>query len=101
MKGTGFIQLMTSRRLKCIWIFRKEPVSGEDKHKIFEDVGVHYPFQVERETVEPVMRTPIMVNDEQDALKVDFDVPEGTRLRFSVPPDFDIVENVIRRKPMN
>ena len=26
----------------------KEPVSGEDKRKIFEDVGVHYPFQVER-----------------------------------------------------
>ena len=38
-----------------------------------------------------------MVNGEQDALKVDFDVPEGTKLRFSVPPDFDIVENILAK----
>ena len=74
----------------------KEPVSGEDKRKIFEDVGVHYPFQVEG-TDDPVMRTPIMVNGDEDALKVDFDVPEGTKLRFSVPPDFDIVENILAK----
>jgi hypothetical protein len=74
----------------------REPVSGEDKHKIFEDVGVHYPFQVEG-TMDPVMRTPIMVNGKEDALKVDFDVPQGTKLRFSVPPDFDIVENILAK----
>jgi len=74
----------------------KEPVSGEDKHKIFGDVGVHYPFQVEG-TDDPVMRTPIMVDGDKDALKLDFDVPKGTRLRFSVPPDFDIVENILAR----
>jgi len=74
----------------------KEPVPGEDKRKIFEDVGVHYPFQVEG-TDDPVMRTPIMVNGDKDALKVDFDVPTGTKIRFSVPPDFDIVENILEK----
>ena len=74
----------------------KEPVPGEDKRKIFEDVGVHYPFQVEG-TNDPVMRTPIMVNADEDALKVDFDVPTGTKIRFSVPPDFDIVENILEK----
>ena len=74
----------------------KEPVPGEDKRKIFEDVGIHYPFQVEG-TADPVMRTPIMVNSDEDALKVDFDVPTGTKIRFSVPPDFDIVEDILAK----
>jgi hypothetical protein len=74
----------------------KEPVSVEDKHKIFEDVGVHYPFQVE-DIGDPIMRTPIMINKDEDALKLDFDVPQGTKLRFSMPPDFDIVENVLEK----
>lgn len=70
----------------------KEPVTGEDK--IFEDVGLYYPFQVQ-DTGDPVMRTPIKINKEENALKLDFDVPPGTKLRFSMPPDFDIVENVL------
>ena len=74
----------------------KEPVAGRDKYKIFEEVGLHYPFQVEG-IGDPVMRTPIMINKDQDALKLDFDVPQGTKLRFSVPPDFDIVENVLEK----
>ena len=38
-----------------------------------------------------------MVNGDEDALKVDFDVPQGTKIRFSVPPDFDIVENILAK----
>ena len=74
----------------------KEPVSGEDKYKIFSDGGVHYPFQVEREIGEPVMRTPMAFDREEDALVCDFDVPQGSKLRFSMPPDFDIVEKVLQ-----
>ncbi len=70
----------------------KEPITGEDK--IFEDVGLYYPFQVQ-DAGDPVMRTPIKINKEENALKLDFDVPTGTKLRFSMPPDFDIVENVL------
>ncbi len=74
----------------------KEAAPGEDKYKMFEDIGVHYPFQVEN-AGDPVMRTPFLINREEDALKLDFDVPVGTKLRFSTPPDFDIVENVLEK----
>jgi len=73
----------------------KESMSGEDKYAIFESVGIHYPFQVEREMGEPVMRTPMAFNREENALMCDFDVPQGSKLRFSMPPDFDIVEKVL------
>ncbi len=74
----------------------KESVSGEDKYKVFEDIGFYYPFQVEG-IGDPVIRTPMLIDRDKDALKLDFDVPQGTKLRFSVPPDFDIVENVLEK----
>ena len=74
-----------------------KPTAETDKYKIFEGIGVHYPFQVERETGEPVLRTPMAVDPNKNAIMCDFDVPEGSRLRFSMPPDFDIVETVIEK----
>lgn len=75
----------------------KDAVDEDDKYKIFESIGIYYPFQVERETGEPVMRTPMQINKEKKALMCDHDVPEGSKIRFSMPPDFDIVENVIEQ----
>ena len=64
--------------------------------KFYEDVGLFYPFQVIN-AVDPVMRTPMSVNKEDNALKLDFPIPTGTKLQFSMPPDFDIVENVLEK----
>jgi len=75
----------------------KQALTIDEKSKAFEEVGVHYPFQVERETGEPVMRTPMMFNREKNALLCDFDVPQGSKLRFSMPPDLDIVEQVVSK----
>jgi len=69
---------------------------GDDKYKMFEDVGIHYPFQVEG-IGDPIMRTPFLINGDTDAIKLDYPIPEGTKFRFSVPPDFDIVENVLEK----
>ena len=73
----------------------KEPASVADKFQIFDEIGLHYPFQVEREVGAPVMRTPMSFNTHENALVCDFDVPQGSKLRFSMPPDFDIVEKVL------
>jgi len=36
-------------------------------------------------------------NKEENALVLESDVEEGSRFRFSTPPDFDIVETVIEK----
>ena len=64
--------------------------------KFYEDVGLFYPFQVIN-AVDPVMRTPMSVNKDDNAMKLDFPIPTGTKLQFSMPPDFDIVENVLEK----
>ena len=73
-----------------------EPVGDVDAYEIFKDIGIYYPLQV-RGAGDPVLRTPIMADKERNAIKLDFGIPEGTRFRFSMPPEFDIVENVVEQ----
>ena len=69
--------------------------SADDRVEFFDSVGVHYPFQIERENREPMMCNPIGYDREKDALIVESNVPQGSKFRFSTPPDFDIIETVV------
>jgi hypothetical protein len=71
-----------------------ELMPGEDKYKIYEKIGVHYPFQVEREIGEPAMVSPMGINKDENAIECESIIPQGSRIRFSMPPDFDIVEKI-------
>ena len=74
-----------------------EDFAGMDKFKMFEDIGVHYPFQVERENGNPAMVTPMDVDKNEYALICESIVPEGSKIHFSMPPDFDIVETILEK----
>lgn len=69
--------------------------SADDRVKFFDSVGVHYPFQIERENREPMMCNPIGYDREKDALIAESNIPQGSKFRFSTPPDFDIIETVV------
>jgi len=69
--------------------------STQDRSKFFDGVGLHYPLQIERTNREPMMCNPMGYNKEENALVLESDVEEGSRFRFSTPPDFDIVETVV------
>lgn len=72
-----------------------EVSSADDQISFFDTIGVHYPFQIERENREPKMCNPIGYDKEKEALICESEVIQGSRLRFSTPPDFDIVDEVI------
>ena len=72
----------------------KQSKTDEELKTLYEDIGLFYPFQV-IDSADPVMRTPMMIDKERNAIKFDFPIPQGTKLQFSMPPDFDIVENVL------
>jgi hypothetical protein len=73
-----------------------EKFSEEEKYQIFEDVGSHYPFQVELDTGESVMVTPMGIDKNENALICESEVQEGSKFHFSVPPDFDVVETILK-----
>jgi hypothetical protein len=72
----------------------EQPASGSGPVKIFEEIGFYYPL-LAIDAGDPLIRTPLMIDKEKNAIKLDFHVPEGKKLQFSMPPDFDIVENVL------
>ncbi len=69
--------------------------SADDQVNFFDSIGVHYPFQIERENREPKMCNPIGYDKEKKALMFESETPQGACFRFSTPPDFDIVETVV------
>ena len=72
-----------------------ESISGENKYEIYEEMGVHYPFQVEREIGEPAMVSPMGIDKDENAIICESVIPQGSKIRFSMPPDLDIVENIL------
>ncbi len=70
---------------------------GDDQVKFFESLGNQYPFQVERENREPLMCNPIGYDMEKGALICESNVQQGSRFRFSTPPDFDIKETLVEK----
>ncbi|TXI32331.1 MAG: hypothetical protein E6Q58_04105 [Niabella sp.] len=58
-------------------------------------LGAYYPLQLEREDAPPVMRTAMLGNKEDRSLICAGTVPQGAKIRFSLPPDFDVIDTVV------
>jgi len=108
-KPVGVLRTATKTEGNLIYTIDNEPAlemylrflgedrsSADDQLIFFDSVAVHYPFQVERENREPKMCSPIGYDKEKQALICESDVPQGSRFRFSTPPDFDIVDRVVQ-----
>ncbi len=54
-----------------------------------------FPLQVQRESGKPVMRPILFWNKENDAVLVGGPVKQGSMFRFSLPPDFEVIDTVI------
>ena len=63
--------------------------------EIVTQLGALYPLQMEREGVAPVMRTAMFANRIDRSLICAGNVPQGAKVRFSLPPDFDVIDTVV------
>ena len=59
------------------------------------NLGAYYPLQLERDGAPAVMRTAQMGNAEDRSLICAGNVPQGSKVRFSLPPDFDVIDTVV------
>ncbi|MEO8772008.1 MAG: FIST N-terminal domain-containing protein [Ferruginibacter sp.] len=55
----------------------------------------YYPLQLERENADPVIRTAMFANSKDRSLICSGNVPQGSKIKFSLPPDFDSIETVV------
>ena len=55
----------------------------------------YYPLQLERENGDTVIRATRFANSENRSLICTGSVPQGSKVKFSLPPDFDAIETVV------
>jgi hypothetical protein len=71
----------------------------EDRLEKWNDVmisiGSEYPLQLLRDPAPPIIRAPLYANMQDRSLTCAGNVPEGSKVRFSLPPSFDVIEKVI------
>jgi len=75
---------------------------GKDKEgvgldfDVLNELSFDYPFIVERENSDEILiKSPMSIDREENALVMDMVMKEGEKFWFSVPPDFDIVQEII------
>lgn len=59
------------------------------------EIATSFPFQLQREKGDPVMRPGLVVNWEDGSFICSGSVPQGSKIKFSLPADFDVIEKVI------
>ena len=55
----------------------------------------YYPLQLERDNGDTVIRATRFANSEDRSLICTGGVPQGSKIKFSLPPDFDAIETVV------
>ena len=59
------------------------------------EVASTLPLQLQREKGDPVMRPGLMIDWNDHSFYCSGAVPQGSKIRFSLPPDFDVIEKVV------
>ncbi len=60
------------------------------------EIAANFPLQLQREKGDPVMRPGLMVDWSDRSYFTSGTVPQGSKVRFSLPPDFDVMEKVVK-----
>jgi len=69
---------------------------GDRDFDLLKELSFEHPFIVERgSSHETLLKSPMNIDHEENALVMDMEMKEGDTFWFSVPPDFDIVEEII------
>lgn len=72
-----------------------ENLSPDNKDLLLE-IAANLPLQLQREKGDPVMRPGVLIDWNDRSFYTSGSVPQGAKVRFSIPPDFDVMEKVIQ-----
>jgi hypothetical protein len=70
-------------------------VTEENQNTLFE-LATLCPLQMQRENGPAVMRPGLIINWQDRSFFCSGKVPQGSKVKFSLPPDFDAIEEVIQ-----
>jgi hypothetical protein len=67
-----------------------------DNKNLIVELAANFPLQLQKEKGDPVMRPGLVVDWSDRSFYCSGSVPQGSKVRFSLPPDFDVMEKVIK-----
>jgi len=70
-------------------------INDSSKDGGYNHIGTTFPIQIQQEKGAPVMRPLLFYNNENGSIMCGGSVVRGSRFRFSLPPDFEVVDSVI------
>lgn len=71
-----------------------ENVTPDSKDLLME-LAANFPLQLQREKGDPIMRPPLVVDWTDRSFFTSGSVPQGAKVRFSIPPDWDVMNKVV------
>ena len=66
-----------------------------DSYEELALIATNFPLQLQRENGAPVMRPGLKIDWKDGSFYCGGKVPQGSKVRFSLPPDFDVIEKVV------
>lgn len=66
-----------------------------DKDNLVYELVTNFPLQLQRDNGGPLMRPTYHINWEDHSMLTSGKLPQGSTVRFSIPPDFEVIEDVI------
>jgi hypothetical protein len=66
-----------------------------DNEELMVELASNFPLQLQRENGDPVMRPGLVVDWNDRSFYTSGTVPQGSKVRFSLPPDWDVMEKVV------
>jgi hypothetical protein len=67
-----------------------------DNAGLMLEIAANLPLQLQREKGDPVMRPGLVIDWNDHSFYCSGSVPQGSKVRFSIPPDFDVMEKVVK-----
>jgi hypothetical protein len=107
-KPVGTVRTVTKSDGNIVYTIDDEPaldlimkymgVSASDviqENDVIINIGAYFPIQLQRENAPPVLRTAMLGNLADGSIVFAGNVPQGAQIRFSLPPDFDVIDRVV------
>ncbi|MEO6491192.1 MAG: FIST N-terminal domain-containing protein [Ferruginibacter sp.] len=67
-----------------------------DNKNLMLEIASNFPLQLQRDVGDPVMRPGLLIDWNDHSFYCSGTVPQGSKVRFSLPPDFDVMDKVIK-----
>ena len=76
--------------------FLGNDIINDEKKSGVVKLSIIYPLQLHRTDGSPLMLPILFANTDDNSVMLAEEVPEGSLFRFSMPPDFDVIDTVIK-----